>query len=259
MDGAVYVHAALGWLALIFALRLIEPPMQKMASGSHIGNMGVILKHLLYDSAVLRLVFLALGVWSLTTFYAVWLLQRLWVEQGVELVHFGYLWGGLAIVTSLAGRWAHLVEDRLGSSAMLLLMGLAPALGYLGLSVTGAIGAVLVSVTFWVARGFGLVILRDALNSRVPSEFRATANSLASFAFRGAFVVTGPLVGWVFDLWGMQVTLLMLAAVTLVIFVVLIVPLMVAARESAQVAAAAVDDPGLAEDCVLADTPDSSR
>jgi len=74
------------------------------------------------------------------------------------------------------------------------------------------------------------VVLRDALNSRVPGEFRATANSLASFGFRGAFVLTGPFVGHLLDLWGMDVALLLLAVATLVIFVSLILPLVLAAR-----------------------------
>jgi hypothetical protein len=64
----------------------------------------------------------------------------------------------------------------------------------------------------------------------VPSEFRATANSLASFGFRGAFVATGPFVGYVFDLWGMGVTLALLAVVTVVIFAGLILPLMAAVK-----------------------------
>jgi|OM-RGC.v1.032461159 predicted MFS family arabinose efflux permease len=76
----------------------------------------------------------------------------------------------------------------------------------------------------------GLVILWDALSRRVPSEFRATANPLASFGFRGAFVVTGPFAGYAFDLWGMDTALILLGAVTLVIFVGLIISLMLAAR-----------------------------
>jgi len=99
------------------------------------------------------------------------------------------------------------------------------------------VGGFVASLTFWVSRGFGLVILRDALNRRVASEFRATANSLASFGFRAAFVVTGPLVGYAFDLWGMSATLGLLAAATLVIFAGLIVPLLLAVRATSQSAA----------------------
>jgi hypothetical protein len=92
------------------------------------------------------------------------------------------------------------------------------------------VGAFLASASFFLARGMGLVILRDALNRRVPGSFRATANSLASFGFRGAFVLTGPVVGHVLDLWGMSTTLWLLAGATLVIFAGLILPLLAAAR-----------------------------
>jgi hypothetical protein len=54
---------------------------------------------------------------------------------------------------------------------------------------------------------------------------RATANSIASFGFRGVYVVTGPLVGFAYDLWDMPLTLLLLAGLTLVIFAALILPL----------------------------------
>jgi MFS family permease len=232
MDVAVYVQAAVGWLPLLVALSLVEPPGQRMESGGHVENMAYICRYLMTHSAVLRLAFLALSIWSLTTFYAVWLLQKLWEIQGLELIHFGYLWGALSLVAAIAGRWAHKAEAMMGTTGVLTFIGLSPALGYLGLDAFGVVGGYFASLTFWVSRGFGLVILRDAFNRRVPGEFRATANSLASFGFRGAFVLTGPLVGYGFDLWGMSTTLLLLAGATLVIFVGLIVPLIVAVRRS---------------------------
>ncbi len=88
-------------------------------------------------------------------------------------------------------------------------------------------------MTFFVARGLGLVVLRDAFNKRLPGRFRATANSLASFGFRAAFAVTGPFVGWALDLWGMDVTLALLAVVSLVIFATLLLPLTLAVRTAA--------------------------
>jgi hypothetical protein len=178
----------------------------------------------------LRLIVLALSIWSLTTFYAVWLLQKLWEQQGIDLAHFGWLWGGLTLLAALAGRYAYKFEAVAGPRTVLLFIGLAPALGYLGMEAWGVVGGLLASTTFFLARGFGLVVLGDALNKRVPSEFRATANSLASFGFRGAFVATGPFVGYVFDLWGMGVTLALLAVVTVVIFAGLILPLMAAVK-----------------------------
>jgi len=230
MQGAVYVQVVIGWLPLLLALGLKEPPGQRVDSEDHLDNLLSIARHLWSHSVILRLVFAALCIWSLTTFYAVWLLQKLWELQGIELVHFGYLWAALAVVSSLSGRFAHVLEDRLGPHGVLLFMGLAPALGYLGLATLGVVGGLIASTTFFAARGVGLVILRDAFNRRVPSEFRATANSLASFGFRGAFVLTGPLAGYAFDLWGMTTALILLGVVTLVIFVGLIVPLMLAVQ-----------------------------
>lgn len=226
----VYVQVAIGWLPVLLVLRLVEPPGKRVSSGSHLENLAEIFRYLATHSRVLRLVFLALSIWSLTTFYAVWLLQKLWQQQGIDLANFGLLWAGLTLLAAFAGRWAHKFEDAVTPTGVLLFIGLSPAVGYIGMQVFGVVGGIIASSTFFLARGFGLVILRDALNKRVPSEYRATANSLASFGFRGAFVLTGPAVGYSFDLWGMSTTLAMLSVVTLVIFVGLILPLIAAVR-----------------------------
>lgn len=231
MDHAVYVQAIVGWLPLAISVTLIEPGGKRMGGSNHADNMLQICRHVLTHSRVLRLVFLSLGIWSLTTFYAVWLLQELWQLQGIGLSHFGYLWAILTLAAALAGRFAHVVEERLGAAKLLLAIGFLPVLGYLGLDEFGLVGGYLASLTFFVSRGFGLVLLRDALNRRIPSEFRATANSLASFGFRGAFALTGPLVGYYYDLWGMHETLYLLAAASLVIFVTLILPLVRAVQQ----------------------------
>jgi len=230
MEAVVLVQALVGWLPLLFALTLVEPPVKRLVDSSHRDNMLRICRYLLNGSRLLRLTVLALCIWSLTTFYAVWLLQKLWELQGIGLEHFGYLWAVLCVTAAVSGRYAHAIEARLGTTALLMIIGLAPALGYLGLDAFGMVGAYLASLTFFVSRGLGMVVLRDALNRRIPSEFRATANSLTSFGFRGAFVLTGPVVGYSFDLWGMEVTLLALAVATVAIFVTLIVPLALAAR-----------------------------
>jgi hypothetical protein len=236
MDVAVYVQAMVGWLPLLASYALVEPPRERLADVGHRANVVRIWRYLMGHSMVLRLAFLALCVWSLTTFYAVWLLQKLWEQQGVGLSHFGYLWAALSLLAALAGRWAHKAEAAMGSTGVLLFIGLAPAVGYLGLDAFGVVGGFVASTTFWVSRGLGSVVLRDAFNRRIPSEFRATANSLASFGFRAAFVITGPLVGYTFDLWGMSVTLALLAAATLAIFAGLIVPLVLAVRSQQRLA-----------------------
>ena len=184
-----------------------------------------ILRHLLADDALVRQVFLALSIWSLSIFYSVWLVQKIWQDHGLELVHFGYLWGGLAVVAGLAGHAAYALEARLGAIRLLIFIAVAPVVGYVGLAELGLVGGIAATSLFFAARGFGLAILREAFNARLPGEFRATANSLASFGFRGAYVITGPFVGYLLDLYGMHTLLWLLAGVAMFLGLVLIYPL----------------------------------
>ncbi|MCY3818508.1 MAG: hypothetical protein OXH52_03955 [Gammaproteobacteria bacterium] len=232
METAVYVQVASGWMAFLLAFGLVEPPGNRMSRDSHIGNIGTVLRHLLMNGAVLRLTFLAMSVWALTTMFAVWLLQKHWQQLGIGIVHYGYLWAALTFVSAAAGRYALSLENRFGSTAMLVIVGIGPVLGYLALGTLGAVGGVLVSVVFFACRGFGHVVLSDALNKRVPSEFRATANSFASLGFRAAFALTAPLVAAALNLWGMETTFLVLGGMSLVIFGTLVVPLIGAARRA---------------------------
>ncbi|MFU8816740.1 MAG: MFS transporter, partial [Pseudomonadales bacterium] len=76
MELVVYVQALIGWIPLLLALRLVEPPSVRLEQAGHLRQMGLICRHLLSHSPVLRLTFAALCIWSLTTFYAVWLIQQ---------------------------------------------------------------------------------------------------------------------------------------------------------------------------------------
>ena len=232
MDVAMYAQIVVGWMPLLVALSLVEPPRKRMEEANHLDNLRVILRHLLFNGRVLRLTMLALSIWALTTMFAVWVLQKHWEQQGIELVHFGYLWAALTLVSAFSGKYARELEDRFGSGVMLLVIGLGPVAGYLGLGLFGMLGGLIASIPFFACRGFGIVILRDALNSRVPSEYRATANSIASFGFRAAFVITAPLVGAALDLWGMWTTFMLLAIASAAIFAVLVLPLILAVQQA---------------------------
>ena len=226
MDVVVWGQIAFGWVAFALTFGLVEPPRQQLSRTSHAQNFGLMVARLFASGPVLRLTLLTLSIWPLTTMFAVWLLQKHWQGQGVEVVYFGYLWGLLNLASAAAGKYALQLEERYGSAAMLVIAGLGPVVGYFVLGVAGAIGGVIVSTFFFACRGLGLVILRQALNKRVHSEFRATANSFASLGFRGAFALAAPVVGSALDLWGMETTFALLGVASLVIFALLILPLL---------------------------------
>lgn len=230
MDWAMYAQVASAWLAFALTFGLVEPPREQLGREGHARNLWSVFQHLVAEDRLLRLTFVALCVWPLTTMFAVWLLQKHWQGQGIDVVWFGCLWGALTLVSAAAGRFALQLEDRLGAVATLLLVGLAPVAGYLGLGTFGAVGGVLVSAVFFACRGLGVVVLRQALNRRVPSSFRATANSFASLGFRGGFALTAPAVGVALDAWGMGTAFLLLAVASLGICLCLLVPLVAAVR-----------------------------
>ncbi len=224
IHAVIVIQVIAGCLPMLIAMTLVEPD-HKAGREHEPLRFAEVLKHLVVNGSIMRWTVLSLSLWSLTTFFAVWILQRYWFEHDVPLAVFGYLWAGYTAIAGLAGRWAVRIETRLGVPALLVLIGLLPVLGYIGLATLPLLFALVVSIAFFVARGLGLVVLRDALNRRTPSHFRATANSMASFGFRASFVVAGPLAGAFMDVTDMTSTLWLLAIGSTVISVSVLVPL----------------------------------
>ncbi len=229
LDLVVAVQAVLGWLPLLLAWSLAEPPVSRLSGTSHRQNWSRILRYLFASDRLLRLTFLALCLWTLVPYYAVWLLPRLWQLQDIELTHFGYLWAALYLVGAVAGRWAHRLEARLGVVPTLVCIGLGPVLAWLLLGMAGTMVGLIAACGLFALRGLGNVILVDALNHRLPGEFRATINSLASVGFCALFMLTGPFLGRALDLWGMAAVTWVLAGVSAFVFLCLMLPLIVAA------------------------------
>ena len=75
------------------------------------------------------------------------------------------------------------------------------------------------------------MVLRAAINPRVPADMRATANSVAAFGMRFLFVLFGPLVGWGMDTIGIHATLLCLAAAFVAVGLGAALPLMLSADD----------------------------
>lgn len=76
--------------------------------------------------------------------------------------------------------------------------------------VGGPIG-ILFGLAFPLCRGLIMVIFYDALNKRLNAEFRATVNSLVSLGMRTIFIVAGPILGFLVDSYGVNISLLVLA------------------------------------------------
>lgn len=220
-----WAQAIVGWLPFCISLFLIEPPRAPLSEGSHYARIGEVFRHILLNDPLTRLIFMNFVVWGLSSFCVVWLLQQYWVEAGVSLSWFGVMWAGLMLVSVFTSRFAHAIEARLGADRTLLLIAAAPIAGYLLMAFAPAMVGIVAGSLFYVTRGLTYVVYQDAFNWRVPSSFRATANSIQSLFFRLGFVPIGPLLGFVADTRGLTTCLATLAGVFGVIAITLLLPL----------------------------------
>jgi hypothetical protein len=180
----VIVQSAAAWMCLILALLIIEPLYKKSMERVNRIQIGAVLRHLFKSDPVLRHVVIAIPLYSLATFHVAWLMQPYWEAQGISLAMFGLLWFSQSIVVALAARFGFVIERRYGSISSLVLMGLLPIVGHFSMAWTNGWQGIFIGLLLFAFRGLNQVILVNTMNRRIPSEFRATANSFTSFLFR---------------------------------------------------------------------------
>ena len=177
------------------------------------------------NAPLLRLIFVNLTLWGLASFFVVWLFQRYWQDRSVPLALFGYLWAGYNISVGIIGKQVHRLQRRFGSLLLMAALALAPICAYFGMGLSAGWIGIALGLLFYFSRGITSVFLREAYNRRIPAKFRATANSMQTFAFRGGFALVGPVVGFAVDRWGMTPTLYALGSAYAILFFVAALPL----------------------------------
>ncbi|MEM7366057.1 MAG: MFS transporter [Pseudomonadota bacterium] len=202
---------------LVLAFTIVEAPRSNPSDDHWINARNV--TRTLFEEGDLRRLLTSLTVLALATMYAVWMYQDYWADGGIALVHFGYLWAAYNVAVALANRYAADIERRYGLTVVSAIMCLAPGISYLGMGLAAEFIWLGVACGFIMqsSRGLQMVILRNAFNRNLGSELRATANSIASVLFRGAFIVTGPAVGYAIDLWSSATVFVLLGVLFLIV------------------------------------------
>lgn len=210
---------------LIVSLTIEEEKRALPSSKKHKENFSKIIHAVFFKDKILRLSFINSIVWGLSTFFAVWTYQKHWQEIGIPLAMFGVIWAVYNLTTGFVGKSVYNIEKKFGAVKVLMLMALLSSAGYflLGL-VPGAI-AVCFALCHYVSRGINGVIMNDAINWRLDSEFRATIGSLSSFCFRLGFAIFGPVVGYSIDRFSLSTTYIALGFVFLAAVPVFLMPL----------------------------------
>lgn len=221
----LWAQVIVSWIPFFVSLFLVEPPRPPVKRGSHVAEIRDVFVKVIAHEPLTRLVFINFVVAGLSSFCVVWLLQEFWRQSQVPMSYFGVMWAALMLVSVFVSRGAHALESLLGAHRTLLLIALAPIVGYLLMAFAPPLVGIVAGGLFYVTRGLTYVIYQDAFNWRVPSQYRATANSFVSLFFRLAFVPIGPFLGSVVDQQGMRTGLVVLALGFSGTLVLLLLPL----------------------------------
>jgi len=226
LDSIVLMQAVTGLAPLILGLALVEVP-RPATQASTKSNARQIMALLLFGKPVVLWTALAIAVFGLLAVYVFWIYQKYWEVQGIPIESYGYIWAAFALTVSFAARYAGALEQRLGTRRVLCLVGLLPVIGIAGMALASGWIGVLFGFAIQLSRGITMSLFYEALNSRVPGDFRATVNSLVSLAVRAVFIVTGPVLGYALDRLGVESTLVLLVAVFAPVLAVVLVPLVI--------------------------------
>jgi MFS family permease len=221
-----YANALTAVVPILAASLLYEPDGLRLPRGSHFQNFRSIGKALFGHSRLLTLVIASFIFYGFATFCAVWSLQPYWKSRGLDYTMFGYLWAANNFAVALVGRYAHAIEERIGSTKSILLIACLPVIGYLGMGFSAGLIGLVFCLAFPVCRGLNQVLFQDAINTRVPPEMRATTNSVGSLGMRALFVVFGPFLGYVFDTRGPDAAMKGLGFVYVIGFFLIALPLL---------------------------------
>jgi MFS family permease len=220
-----YLSAITCWIPFFIALSLKEPPRQKMGK-NHRENFHYIKERLFNNQDITGLViFNAIASFS-STLIAVWMFQKYWEQIEIPLLYFGPLWALFNIIVGFFSRKATKMETYLGSSKILIIVGILPILAFTGMGLLDTLWGLLACVLFQVTRGLGQVIFKNALNTRVSSDFRATANSVTQMGVRLSFCILGPIFGHLFDHHGKMIASTTYAFLYTGLFIFLMLPLL---------------------------------
>lgn len=221
----LWTQVVVAWVPFFLAFFYVEPPFERMKQSSHFSNFLGVLKFLTIEEQITRRIFVNSTIWGLSSFCVVWLLQPYWAERGAPIASFGLLWSAMMFIAAGSSKATHFIERRWGAPTVLVSLSLAAVFGYFIMAVSTTWVGVAAGALFYLNRGLAAVIFTDALNWKVPSSFRATANSMRSLTFRLSYVAIGPATGILVDSRGISFTLIVLGCAFLALFITCMLPL----------------------------------
>ncbi len=210
----MFMTAAVGLIATLFALSLNEPKRKKpLENPIRLAIDGF--KHIL-KTKLLREISLNYVLISSTTFFMFWLYQTLLREVGIGISYFGLVGAGINIFAMILLLNLKRLERIFGMKQLILISALLPALLYFSVAFFRNIPLIFIAIFLVVGmRLLRAPVLTDFMNRFIKSKNRATVLSGISMLDRLVILLLYPLIGLLMDK-SLTLALLLLGTATLI-------------------------------------------
>lgn len=152
------------------------------------------------------------GIIGAATLTMAWFVQPVLMQLSTPTKWYGVIWTVLNLTVGVAALYSDRVEQLFGMNKMNILILSVIAGGYVALAYNLTYAGLGILLLFYIFRGFATPILKGYINQMTFSEMRATVLSIRNFVIRLMFAAIAPFIGWLNDMYSLQVALLASAA-----------------------------------------------
>ncbi len=207
------------FIAMVLAFLLKNPP-QAIGSPEKMlfANFTLTIKHTFKHLEINRILLYS-AIFFGGTLSANWF-RQVYMEE----LLFPYAWFGAVIAAcfflrALSCHAAHTIEQKFGVHKTFIGIAVIQVLMFayfaVYINLFGVILFILLSLPFGIAGP----TITAAINTRIPSNRRATVLSIEAMARRVGYLFIGPAAGVVMDIWSLQAAMFMITLVTAVAFI----------------------------------------
>lgn len=201
---APYVaQSFVAFIAFPAAITLVEPLRKTLLIKGSMLEIVKIARFALIKDQALRRNILFSAITGTATLTMAWFAQPFFEYTLIDMAWFGILWTTLNLTVAITSYTAHHIEKKLGQRFSILLIALLIPLGFVALSRFHQPIGLIVLYLFYLVRGYATPVLKDYINRATASHIRATVLSVRNFIIRLLFALTGPLLGWVKDIYSL--------------------------------------------------------
>lgn len=223
------------FIALPAAITLVEPTRKIPLIKAGMMEIVKIARFALITDRPLRRNILFSAITGTATLTMAWFAQPFFEYSKIDIAWFGILWTTLNLTVAITSYTAHRLEKRVGQKRSIMLIALLIPLGYLALSRFHHPLGLFVLYLFYLVRGYATPVLKDYINRITASHIRATVLSVRNFIIRLIFALTGPLLGWVKDIYSLPQALLLAGIIFLTISILTAILFISSGKEMDQI------------------------